>query len=447
MSSEHESSDAERDSAVAVQASSASGSPEPVGEFALPGDASRVRTQAEEMDRISGSLEKGGALAVVLVDATSLESIERGYGVPAHRNATLKLQRLVEGACREQLDDGDLIVSSERAGDELLVLLFRRRGDSEFYCETLPALAASLADVLKQNGGRIVYPYDRSAPALPVGHAFVLHNPGLRAERQVHEALERARQDADLNARIDARERMKGFSDLLLAEDVTILYEPITNITTREVRGYEGLVRGPWDTEMHAPGQLFGVAEETGLLFELDCLCRRIALRGARGLQPGKLLFLNCLPTAIHDPAFRGDVLRQTLEDLRLRPSDVVFEISERESIHNFDVFREARDYYSELGFKIALDDTGVAYGSLQAVMELSPDFIKVDLSLVRGIDTDPPRQELLRALNSVAGKINAEIIAEGIETSEELETLQGLGIPYGQGYLFGRAAPLRRAR
>jgi EAL domain-containing protein (putative c-di-GMP-specific phosphodiesterase class I) len=77
--------------------------------------------------------------------------------------------------------------------------------------------------------------------------------------------------------------------------------------------------------------------------------------------------------------------------------------------------------------------------------MELSPDFIKVDLSLVRGIDTDPPRQELLRALHTVALKLNARIIAEGIETSEELATIRSLGIPLGQGFLFGRPAPLRR--
>jgi EAL domain-containing protein (putative c-di-GMP-specific phosphodiesterase class I) len=171
-----------------------------------------------------------------------------------------------------------------------------------------------------------------------------------------------------------------------------------------------------------------------------------VALRSARGLEPGKKLFLNCLPTAIHDPSFRGDVLRNTLEELRLRPSDVVFEISEKESIGNFSVFREARDYYAGLGFQIALDDTGVAYGSLEAVMELSPDFIKVDLSLVRGVDSDPPRQELLRALHSVAMTIDAQIIAEGIETSDELATLQRLGIPLGQGYLFGRPAPLRRS-
>jgi len=262
----------------------------------------------------------------------------------------------------------------------------------------------------------------------------------------VHETLERGRADAALNASISERERTRAFEDILLGEDVTLLYEPIVNVTTREIIGYEALVRGPWDSDLHTPGDLFRMAEKTGLVYELDCLCRRQALRGARGLEPGKLLFLNCLPTAIHDPAFRGDVLRNTLEQLRLRPCDVVFEISERESISNFAIFREARDYYAELGFKVALDDTGAAYGSLEAVLELSPDFIKVDLSLVRVIDTDPPRQEMMRALNSVAGSIQASIIAEGIETSEELATVNDLGIAYGQGFLFGRPAPLRRS-
>ena len=189
--------------------------------------------------------------------------------------------------------------------------------------------------------------------------------------------------------RLRDAERHRIFQDLILAEDVAILYEPIVNLTTNEILGHEALVRGPWKTDLHSPNRLFQLAEETGLVFELDCLCRRTALRGARGLEAGRKLFLNCLPTAIHDPAFRGEALRKTLEDLRLRPEDMVFEISERESIDNFAIFREARDYYKELGFQIALDDTDVAYGSLEAVMELVPDYIKVDLSLVRGIDTD----------------------------------------------------------
>jgi EAL domain-containing protein (putative c-di-GMP-specific phosphodiesterase class I) len=196
---------------------------------------------------------------------------------------------------------------------------------------------------------------------------------------------------------------------------------------------------------VQTPASFFRRAETSGLLFEADSLCRRRALEAARGLPAGRKLFLNCLPSAIRDPQFRGAALRQSLERLRLRPTDVVFEISERESIGNFELFREARDHFASLGLGIALDDTGAGYSSLEAVMELAPDFIKVDQALVRSIDSDPPRQELVRALNAVAAKLDARLIAEGIETREELATLQSLGVPLGQGYLLGRAAPLRR--
>ncbi len=420
--------------------------PDSAPEEAADPEVEGIRCYAEEIEHISQGLRENGAVGVILIDARSLGDIERGYGPEAYRTSCQRIRGLVEEACQTELLPGDVIASGDSGGDEVVILLSRPRGHDMFYRDVLPGLAARISAKLEECGGRLVYPYKREVPFLPVGQSLALYNPGLREERQVSEALAAARADAELNARIAARVRAKRFTDLLLSENVTILYEPIVNLTTQEILGYEGLVRGPWDTDLHTPGALFHMGEETGQLFELDCLCRRIALRGARGLQPGKLLFLNCLPTAIHDPAFRGDVLRRTLEDLCLRPSDVVFEISERESIRNFDIFREARDYYAGLGFRVALDDTGVAYGSLQAVMELSPDFIKVDQSLVRGIDTDPPRQELLRALNSVAGKLKAEIIAEGIETSEELASIQALGIPYGQGYLFGRAAPLRRS-
>ena len=121
-----------------------------------------------------------------------------------------------------------------------------------------------------------------------------------------------------------------------------------------------------------------------------------------------------------------------------------MLEISEQESISNFDIFREIRDYYGNLGFQIAMDDVGSGYASLEAVMELSPEFIKVDRAFVTGIDEDLTRQELLRALHSVSKQIGARIIGEGLDTLEELETLGRLGIPFGQGWLFGKPHPLR---
>jgi len=401
----------------------------------------------DQLARIATALSRDGAIGLLLVDGAALEPIERRYGVAAHARAIDQLRSLVLEACGPDRTERDLVVRGPGGPDELGILFCRPRSDDGFYREQLPAIAARLVDRLAQDGHKIVYPYEREAPELLVGQGTTFYNPGLGEHRQILAAFERARSDADLTGAIARRDRCRVCQDLVLAEDISILYEPIVNLTTREVLGHEALVRGPWKSKLQAPNRLFRLAEEAGLVFELDCLCRRTALRGARGLEPGRLLFLNCLPTSIHDPAFQGEVLKQSLEELRLRPEDLVFEISEQESIDNFTIFREARDHYKALGFKIALDDTGVAYGSLEAVMELAPDFIKVDLSLVRGIDTDPPRQELLRALHAVAGKLGGQIIAEGVETSEEFETLRDLGIPYGQGYLFGRAAPLRRER
>ena len=402
---------------------------------------------SDHVEEIGRALRRDGALGLITIEGSPLEGIERRYGVQAHRGATDRLRKIVREACLRDLGKCDLIVGGAAGPDELAIFFFRPRSDDCFYRQRLPELARRIGKRLAADGHTIVYPYDRDAPFLPVGHTTIFYNPGLGHARQIRAAFEHARRDAELNDAIARRERHRIFQDLVLAEDVAILYEPIVNLTTNEILGHEALVRGPWKTDLHTPNRLFQLAEETGLVFELDCLCRRTALRGARGLEAGRKLFINCLPTAIYDHALRGETLRRTLEDLRLRPEDMVFEISERESINNFSIFREAKEYYKELGFQIALDDTGVACGSLEAVMKLAPDYIKADLSLVRGIDKDPPRQELLRALHAVSGKLGGQVIAEGIETSEELETLQGLGIRFGQGYLFGRAAPLSRQR
>ncbi|MEN8182875.1 MAG: EAL domain-containing protein, partial [Myxococcota bacterium] len=240
------------------------------------------------------------------------------------------------------------------------------------------------------------------------------------------------------------RTRRKRFLSLVLGGEVTSVYEPIVDVASRTVFGYEALARGPAGTEFHSPAALFETAEEQGFVFELDCLCRRSGLGGAVGLPSGTKLFLNVRPTTIHDPNFRPEALIRTLARTELHPSDVVFEISEQESIQSFDAFREVRDEYGKLGFQIAVDDTGAGYASLQAVMELEPDYIKVDRAFCSGIDTDPARQSMLSALHSVAGQIGAKIIAEGLDTLEELETLGRLGVPFGQGWLFGKPTPLR---
>ena len=118
-----------------------------------------------------------------------------------------------------------------------------------------------------------------------------------------------------------------------------------------------------------------------------------------------------------------------------------MLEISESESIENFGIFREVADSCRDVGIQIAIDDAGTGYSSLEAIMEISPDLVKTDLMLVRGIDEDPSRREIMRAMLAVAEGIGAELIAEGIETEGQLRVLRELGVRWGQGYYFGAAS------
>jgi len=386
-------------------------------------------------------------LGVVLVDATPLSAIEEANGYAAYASVMTKLGALVREVADEALDGEQLVVGGAAGRSEIAVLLFRSERDGAFYRSELPSFVRAVAKALEQRGSRVAYPYVQRAPVLGVGYAAVVRNPFLGASSQLRAVIGEAREDAGLRERAAARRRRHTFMGVVLAGEVTSVYEPIVDVATKTVYAYEALARGPEGTAYRSPDALFEAAEDEGLLFELDCLCRRSGLDGAQGLPAGTALFLNVLPTTIHDPNFKPDALIRTLERSRLQPTDVVFEISEKQSIASFDVFREIRDEYRSLGFRFALDDTGSGYASLQSVIELEPEFIKVDRALVTGLDIDPAKQSLVRALQAVASSFGAQIIGEGLDTLEELEMLEELEIPFGQGWLFGKPTPLRAPR
>ncbi len=394
----------------------------------------------QELDGIAAGLAGGGACALVLVEAGRLERIERRFGGEAYRRSIEGLKALVAELAQDAAPEEPIFVTEERSRGDIIAFIFAPRSHSEFYRTRLPELARTIARELLFRGRRAVYPYHKQALELPIGVAVVLHNPTVKPERLILQAVQDARRDAQLEAGLRDRENSRQLLQVILSGDVNVRYEAIVDIHSAQVLGYEALSRGPEGTDISNPRELFRRAEDAGLLYELDCLCRKAALERARQLPSGRILFLNCLPTAIGDPNLRDDGLRKMLEIFGLRPDELVLEISESESIDNFGVFREVVDSCRELGIRIAIDDAGTGYASLEAIMEIAPDFIKTDLTLVRGIDTDAPRREVVRAINALAVGMGAQVIAEGIETDRELCALREIGVRYGQGYYFGAA-------
>jgi EAL domain-containing protein (putative c-di-GMP-specific phosphodiesterase class I) len=403
---------------------------------------------ADAMERLADKFASAGAAAVLAVQFPFLVEIERCYGPAAFDKAAQALSNAVSRHLEGQLLPEEYLVASAPRAEELVVLVARSRTKYDFYSNDLPKLAQNLAHYLEGQRSRIVYPYGAERAHFTVGYGVAIHNPSQRTDRQLLRTLDNARDDAEVTARLRRRTVVHQLLGVVLQEQISCVYQPVIGLQNGKVIGYEALMRGPQGTEWQSPLVLFKQAEEHGFAYELDCLCRKAALRDwPRWTNTSLMLFLNCLPSAIHDATLSEDRLRQTLESSGLTPSNLVLEVSERESIRNFSIFRETRERFRNLGIKVALDDTGAGYAGLETVMELAPDFIKVDISLVRSIDTDTGRRVLLQALQDISGVIGAQLIAEGIETQGELETLRRMGVPYGQGYLLGRPGSLREVR
>ncbi len=231
-------------------------------------------------------------------------------------------------------------------------------------------------------------------------------------------------------------EQFREFQEILLTNNLHAVYQPIVSLATADTLGWEALTRGPANSYFTSPVNLFTYAEKHGQLYTLERTCRKLALRDMPPLQPKQKLFINIDPQTINDPNFVKGETRAILESLGLTPANVVLELTERRSIQDFTTFRKSLKHYRDQGYLIAIDDAGAGYSSLQSIVELHPEYIKMDMSLVRNVDSDTVKKALLETFVTFAQKVNCKIIAEGIETPQELETLIKLGITLGQGYL-----------
>ncbi|MEL7564032.1 MAG: GGDEF domain-containing protein [Dehalobacterium sp.] len=227
--------------------------------------------------------------------------------------------------------------------------------------------------------------------------------------------------------------------EIIRSKNISIVYQPIVGIKTGEIIGYEALSRGPENTKFSAPDILFPLAEENGILYSLEKLCREQAIKKAQGFGYKNKLFLNINPQVINDPKFTGGITKEILKETGFTPQNLVFEITERTSIKDFISFKNVLNHYRRQGYSVAIDDAGAGYSSLQAVAELKPDYIKIDTSLIRNIDQDPVKDALLETFVLFSRKINAKLIAEGIERAEELKKLKELGVDYGQGFFLAK--------
>ncbi len=214
-------------------------------------------------------------------------------------------------------------------------------------------------------------------------------------------------------------------------------YQPIVDIRSRAIYAHEALVRGP--NGEGATSVLSQVNDSNRYRF--DQACRVKAIKTAAQLGIRDRISINFLPNAVYKPEV---CIRTTLEAARVHgfPTDrIIFEVTEGERVEDGPWFTTILREYQRCGFLTAIDDFGAGYAGLTLLADFKPDLIKLDMALIRGIDTSASRQSIVRGLMQICLDMGVEVIGEGVETAAERDLLADLGVRLMQGYLFSRPA------
>ncbi len=236
--------------------------------------------------------------------------------------------------------------------------------------------------------------------------------------------------------------------DILNRERLTTHFQPIVAraFPDRAV-AQECLLRWLDDAgQPQSPGALFAAAADAALLFQLDRAARETAVRTAARKGVAEKIFINFTPTAIYDSR---NCLRTTMEiihEVGFSRDRIVFEVIETEKIDDVRHLASILDYYRKNGFRVALDDLGAGYASLNLLGDLRPDIVKIDHGLIHGVDADAVKAAIVTRLLDLAHDLKIEVVAEGIETAAEAAWLTRAGVDYMQGFHFARPAETPRS-
>ena len=392
-----------------------------------------VPTMAVVVDDLRKLVEDGETLAVFCIE---LEPLFR------------KGERdLWEGfdILRREFVRGLRVMAGPILGNEVIIGT-SHSGANDFYCFARAAASMNVANMARdlERAARMALkaaPVEaslRDEVVIFVGGASTQSQPHF-APRVLYDAVREAKDNAERRETryySAMRERLVRTVNERL---VTTLFQPVVNLATRQVVGYEALSRGPAGTELENPEVLFELARDFDLVWDLEALCIENVVPWLEDVCARGYLFFNLESHFIQQIQYRGT---DVFEPFFACNRQIVIEVTERSAIRDYPTFRRTLHDLKKAGFKIAIDDCGSGYATLEAIAELQPDYLKVGHSLFHNVERDPIRRRIVELVARCAETIGARTVAEAIETEEQLVVCRELGIDEGQGFLLARPAP-----
>jgi EAL domain-containing protein (putative c-di-GMP-specific phosphodiesterase class I) len=260
--------------------------------------------------------------------------------------------------------------------------------------------------------------------------AAVAFEPSLHGTGEQRSALE---QTSDVEA-------------ILATRALRPVYHPIFSMTTGKPVGYEGLVRPTDGAAVGNPGAVFAAAQVAARIVELDFACLETVAGGIGALEPGLYVSVNLSPRTIESRSFHPGELKAIFHRNGVPLEQVVLELTEREEVQDLEQLRRNLEACRRAGMRIAADDVGAGNAGLRLLSEMRFDIVKIDLSLVQGGALRDPSHAVLVAIRELGDRWSSSVVAEGVETAEQLALVRSMGLAAGQGYLLGRPSATRDA-
>lgn len=387
------------------------------------------------MEGVKNAIGAGHEVAVIVFKLSNLHDLIEQADSQQHSKLLTKMKKLFQTVVEQTVNPKELITLHDYYGEGVTLLI---TVDHERH--SISNIDILLETITNEVSESYFKQYSTSYPIFDVGYMFI-DKYDFSIQDSIYRAHRQAISMAEKREQLHINEMLFAINKIITKRSITLLAQPIFDVATKEVRAWELLTRGPKGTALEAPLQLFSVARQTGRLYELEMIVLEKILQQVKASRCRQDIFVNCTPLTLGNIRFTSD-LKKLLQKYRgISPKKITFEVTERDSIEGLKNFTFNINVLRLMGFKIAVDDTGAGYASLNTISELMPDIIKIDRSVIENIDKNSVKESMLKGLLLVAKEAGSLLVAEGIENQEEASVLTRNNVDLVQGNFYARPA------
>jgi EAL domain-containing protein (putative c-di-GMP-specific phosphodiesterase class I) len=390
------------------------------------------------LDKVLDRLKDYRQLGVILIDMTTHFNLGSYGNKSIYQSVTIAIQNCIVALQGKEIRKEDIIAVNLSRGSKYYIFLSRAREKKFVQIDDYERLCLRVLDALTDTLFSAIYPITQKEPQIKVGYAFTFYNPFVEEMSFIQNLMDEAETTAEyLRVKIEMMKR-KLLYQIIVDEEIVTRYQPIIDLTNKQVFAYEAFIQGKENTFFSNAYSLFDFARSMGLEFELDWVSKKIIIKNARGMARDKKLFIKIIPSDLYKHELYAEHFKQVLLDNQIKPGTVVFEFTPEPLQEGVSFISKLKSIYREITCAIVLKDIGDEE-NLNFFADSAIAYIKIGMDIVRHIGENPLAGEFVKRIKKIAQNNNCELIAEGIHAQSEMEKLAELGVRYGQGYFFAK--------